>query len=127
MSYQFRNQGPQTHPLRSITTFRPLSVLGEAFVAEHAPLDLERLRAARMLELAQVEAGSARAAYDAARAALGEVNRMGTRNRHDRAITSDRYVTRRRSEAFGVMNRRRGRLLRACKALTAAEVSTPTG
>lgn len=127
MSYQSRNRAAQAHPLRSIATFRSLSVLGEAFAAGHASLDLSGLQAVRTLEMARIEVGNAREAYDQARAALGEVNRMGTADRHDRAITSDRYVTRRRREAFGVLNRRRGRLVRAGKALTAAELTTPAG
>ncbi|NPD68295.1 hypothetical protein HN018_19310 [Lichenicola cladoniae] len=48
---------------------------------------------------------------------------MSRKDRHDRAISSDRYVARRRSEAFCTMNRRRGRFLRAHKALFAADAA----
>ncbi|NPD66619.1 hypothetical protein HN018_26740 (plasmid) [Lichenicola cladoniae] len=123
MSYQTRHPEAAAHPLRSIPMFRPASVLGTAFMAKQDPLTLARQAAARTLELAQYAIAEAWEAYGAAKAAVGEVNRMGRKNRHDRAISSDRYVARRRSEAFGTMNRRRGHFLRAHKALFAAEAA----
>ncbi len=48
---------------------------------------------------------------------------MRRKNRHDRAIFSDRAVARRVSAAFGTMNRRRARFLAAHKALASAEAA----
>lgn len=119
---QGRHPEAAVHPLRSIPMLRPVSVLGPAFT-RHAQPNLTRIRAERELDLARTELDAARQAYAESRAALGEVDRMGRKDRHDRAITTDRYVARRKREAFGVMNRRRGRLVRAQKALLAAELA----
>ena len=119
MSYQTRHPKAFVHPLRSIPMFRPASVLGAAFIpASHA-----RALAAQKVEQARVEIADASEAYGEAKAAVGAINRMSRRDRHDRAIYSDRYVARRRSEAFGTMNRRRAHFLRAHKALAAAEAA----
>ena len=119
MSYQTRHPEAVVHPLRSIAMFRPASVLGQAFIpASHA-----RVLAAQKVEQARVEIADAWEAYGEAKAAIGEVNRMSRRDRHDRAIYSDRYVARRRSAVFGFMNKMRGRFVRAHKALAAAEAA----
>ncbi|NPD69759.1 hypothetical protein HN018_22020 (plasmid) [Lichenicola cladoniae] len=87
------------------------------------PLTVARQMAARTLELVRFEIADAWKAYGEAKAAVGEVNRISRNDRHDRAISSDRYVVRRRSAAFGTMNRRRGHFLRAHKALFAPEAA----
>ena len=119
MSYQTRHPEAAVHPLRSIPMFLPASVLGADFI----PATHTRVLAVHRLEQARIEIAEAWEAYGAAKAAVGEINRMCRRDRHDWAIYSDRYVARRRSEAFGSMNRRRARFLRAHKALAAAEAA----
>lgn len=99
MSYQTRNPEAAAHPLRSIAMFRPASVLGSAFMAKQDPLTVARQAAARTLELAHYEIADAWEAYGNAKAAVGEGNGMGRKNRHDRGISSDCHVARRRSEA----------------------------
>ena len=59
----------------------------------------------------------------AARAEVGPLNKMPRHDRHDRGIYSDRAVARRLSAAFGTMNRRRGHVSRARKAVAAAEAA----
>ena len=61
--------------------------------------------------------------YQDAKAAIGDMNRRARKDRHDVAIFSERNLARLRREVFVVMNRRRGRLSRALKALTAAEAA----
>ena len=51
------------------------------------------------------------------------MNRRCRKDRHNRALVSDRLLARQRSEVFGVMNRRRARLCQALKALVAAEAA----
>ena len=124
MSYHTRHSEAAVHPLRSIPLLRPMSCLGPAFVAARRdPAELARMQAAHALQNARFEIGHATAAYADARAAIGDINRMGRKDRHDRALYSDAYVARHRSAAFGTMNRRRGRLIRAQKALAAAEAA----
>ena len=123
MTYQTRHSEAANHPIRSIAMFRPIGVLGSAFMAKQDPLVLARQVAARGLEFAQFEIADAWESYGEAKAAIGEINRMSRKDRHDRAINPDRCVARRRSKAFGTMNRRRGRFLRAHKALAVAETA----
>ena len=123
MSYQTHHPEAAAHPLRSIPMLRPVSCLGPAYLAQHDPAALIRAQAAHTLRCARLEIERATEAYADARAAIGDVNRMSRRDRHDRALYSDEYVSRRRSAAFGTMNRRRGRLVRAQKALAAAEAA----
>lgn len=123
MTYQTTNPRAAHNPLRSIPMFRPVAALGPAFAAQHVTPDHLRVLAAQRLEQAQTEIGEAWEAYGDAKAAVGEINRMRRRDRHDRAITSDRQVAHLRSATFGTMNRRRGRFLRAHKALAAAEAA----
>ncbi len=77
----------------------------------------------RTLHLARVALVEHEEAYAAARAEVGACNKMRRKDRHDRAIYSDRAATRRLSVAFGTMNRRRGHASRARKALVAAEAA----
>ncbi len=123
MSYTTRHPEAACHPLRSIPLLRPVSCLGPTFLAQHDPAALARAQAVRTLQNARLEIELATEAYADARAAIGDVNRMSRKDRHDRALYSDEYVARRRSAAFGTMNRRRGRLVRAQKALAAAEAA----
>ncbi len=124
MSYQTRHPEAAVHPLRSIPLLRPMSCLGPAFVAvRRNPAEFARAQAVQVLQNARFDIEWATEAYADARAAIGEVNRMGRKDRHDRALYSDEYVRRRRSAVFGSMNRMRGRLIRAQKALVAAEAA----
>ncbi|NPD69585.1 hypothetical protein HN018_25145 (plasmid) [Lichenicola cladoniae] len=123
MTYQNRHSEAAAHPFRSISMFHPASVLGPGFIVKQDPLPLARQIAARTLELACFEIAEAWEAYGTAKAAVGAVKRQSRKDRHDRAITSDRYVARRRSEAFGAVNRRRGQFLLAHEALAIAEVA----
>ena len=123
MTYQTRHPEAAIHPLRSIPLLRPMSCLGPAFVAARRdPAELARMQAAHALQNARKEIELATAAYADARTAIGEVNRMGRKDRHDRELYSA-YGARHRSAAFAPMNRRRGRLIRAQKALAAAEAA----
>ncbi|MGI4797613.1 MAG: hypothetical protein ACRYG8_26925 [Janthinobacterium lividum] len=123
MAYQSTNHRAATNPLRSIPMFRPVAVLGQSFASTQVPADQARVLAAQKLEQARDEIGAAWEFYTDAKAAVGAVNRMSRKDRHDRDIYSDRQVARRRSAAFGTMNRMRGRFLRAHKALLAAEAA----
>lgn len=122
-SYQTTNPHAVHNPLRSIPMFRPVAALGPALAAQHVTPDHARVLAAQRLQQAQEEIGEAWEAYGDAKAAVGECNRMRAKNRHDRALYSDRAVARRLSAAFGTLNRRRARFLRAHKALAAAEAA----
>ena len=124
MSYQTRNPEAACHPLRSIPLLRPMSYLGAAFVQQRmSPAVLQRQQATRTLELARYALEDALSADADARAYLGELNRRRRRDRHDRAITPDRVVACLLREHFGVMNRRRSALVRARKAVAAAEAA----
>ena len=123
MSYTTTNPKAAYQPLRSIPLIRPLSCLGPAFLAQHDPQGVALQMATRTLDLARKALDDADEAYAAAKAAVGECNRMRRRDRHDRAIISDRAVARRLSVAFGTMNRRRGHVSRARKALAVAEAA----
>jgi hypothetical protein len=79
--------------------------------------------ARRTLELARFTLTGIEAGYTAAKVAIGVVNRKGRKDRHDRAINSDRYVARRGSQAFGTMNHCRGAMIRARKVVAAAEIA----
>lgn len=122
MTYQTSNRAA-ANPLRSVPMFRPVAVLGQAFAAAHVPAGHARVLAEQKLQQAQDEIGEAWEAYGEAKAAIGECNRMRAAARHDRALYSDRAVARRLSAAFGTLNRRRARFLRAHKALAAAEAA----
>lgn len=122
MSYQTTNSRAVHNPLRSIPIFRPIAALGPAF-AQPVTADHTRVLAAQRLQQAQDEIGEAWEAYGDAKAAVGECNKMRAKGRHDRALYSDRAVARRLSAAFGTLNRRRARFLRAHKALAAAEAA----
>ena len=121
MTYSTTNARAARNPLRSIPIFRPIAALGPAFAAQHVTADQARILAVQRLQQAQIEIGEAWEAYGDAKAAVGECNKMRAKNRHDRALYSDRAVARRLSAAFGAMNRLRARFLRAHKALAAAE------
>jgi hypothetical protein len=123
MPHQTTSTPARTNTLRSIRLVRPVSVLGEAFNAQRAPASREMRMLQQGLELARFVLDGCTRAYDAARAAIGELNRRGRKDRHDRAITSDATIRRRKGAAFGVMNRARGELIRARKALVAAEAA----
>ena len=120
MTYTTSNAKSAYQPLRSIPLIRPVSCLGSAFLARHDPAGVARQMAERALHLARVALVDAADAYAAAKAEVGACNRM---RRHDRAIYSDRTVARRLSAAFDTMNRRRGHVSRARKALAAAEAA----
>ena len=121
MTYQTTNPKSAYQPLRSIPLIRPVSCLGPAF--RHDPAAVARQMATRTLDLARKALADTEEAYAAAKAAVGACNRMRRRDRHDRAIVSDRAVARRLSAAFGVMNRRRGGVSQARKAVVAAEAA----
>jgi hypothetical protein len=123
MPYQTTNSLAHTNTLRSIPLLRPVSVLGEAFNAQRAPVSREMRMLQQALEMARFALDGCTQAYDAARATIGELNRRGRKDRHDRAITSDATIRRRKGAAFGVMNRARGELIRARKTLVAAEAA----
>ncbi len=123
MTYQTRHPEAAAHPLRSIPLLRPVSCLGPAFLTQHDPAALARAQTVHTLRNARVEIELATEAYADARAAIGEVNRMGRKERHDGDLYPDWVVARRRSAVFGSMNRMRGRLIRAQKALAAAETA----
>ncbi|MGI4793633.1 MAG: hypothetical protein ACRYG8_06005 [Janthinobacterium lividum] len=125
MAYQTSNHRAAANPLRSVPMFRPVAVFGQAFATAtaHVPADHARILAFQKLEQAREEIGAAWEFYTDAKAAVGAVNRMSRKDRHDRDIYSDRQVARRRSAAFGTMNRMRGRFLRAHNALLAAEAA----
>ena len=123
MTYQTSNPKAVYQPFRSIALIRPVSCLGPAFLAKHDPQGVARQMATRTLELARKALADADEAYAAAKAAIGACNRMRRRDRHDRALYSDRAVARRVSAAFGTMNRCRGHVSRARKALAAAEAA----
>ncbi|NPD70106.1 hypothetical protein HN018_26885 (plasmid) [Lichenicola cladoniae] len=95
-SYRPRHPEAAAHPLRSIPMFRPACVFGAAFVTKQDPLTVARQTAARTLELARFESADGWEAYGEAKSAVGAVNRISRKDRHDRAISSDRYVARRR-------------------------------
>lgn len=120
MTYQTTNPRAVHNPLRSIPMFRPVAALGPGFV-QTVTADHTRVLAAQRFQQAQDEIGEAWEAYGDAKAAVGECNKMRAKNRHDRALYSDRAVARRLSAAFGTLNRRRARFLHAHKALAAAE------
>ena len=123
MSYQTTNARAVHNPLRSIPMSRPIAALSPAFAMQHVSPDHTRVLAAQRLQQAQIEIGEAWEAYGDAKAALGECNRMRAKDRHDCALYSDRAIARRLSAAFGTLNRRRARFLRAHKALAAAEAA----
>ncbi|MGI4797661.1 MAG: hypothetical protein ACRYG8_27175 [Janthinobacterium lividum] len=123
MSYQTTNPHAVNHPLRSIALIRPLSVLGGTFLAKQDPAAVARTIAARTVELARFQLETAIVAYADSKTALGEINRAGRKDRHDRDITPDRVIARRKSQIFGTMNRRRGALLQARRALFTAETA----
>ena len=123
MTYQSTNPKAASNPLRSIPLVRPLSCLGQAFLAAHDPAGVARQMAERTLHLARVALADHEEAYAAAKAEVGACNKMRRKDRHDRAIYSDRAVARRLSAAFGTLNRRRGYVSRARKAVVAAEAA----
>ena len=123
MTYQTTNAKAVHQPLRSIPLVRPVFCLGAAFLAAHDPAGVARQMAERTLHLARVALADHEEAYAAAKAEVGVCNKMRRKDRHDRAIYSDRAVARRLSAAFGTMNRRRGHVSRARKALAAAEAA----
>ena len=123
MTYQTTNPKACYQPLRSIPLIRPVSCLGAAFLAAHNPAGVARQMAERTLHLARAALVDASDAYAAAKAEVGACNKMRRHDRHDRAIYSDQAVARRLSAAFGTMNRRRGHVSRARKALVAAEAA----
>ncbi len=123
MAYQTTNPKAAYQPLRSIPLIRPVSCLGPAFLAQHDPQGVALQMATRTLDLARKALADTEEAYATAKAAVGACNRMRRRDRHDRAIFSDRAVARRVSVAFGVMNRSRGHVSRARKAVVAAETA----
>jgi hypothetical protein len=120
---RYANIRPHADQTSGVAMFRPVSVLGEQFMRRHDAPGFERQVAARALELARFTLEQAELGYAAACADLGAVNRRRAKKRHDRAITSDRTVARLVRECFGVMNRQRGALVRARKALAAAETA----
>lgn len=122
-SYQTRNPKAQFSPLRSVPLVRDVSVLGTGFLQQHNPLAFERQLAARALQLAQFTLEQAEKAYAASRTDLAELNRRRSKKRHDRDLTFDRIIKLRLSECFGTMNRRRGALVQARKAVLAAEAA----
>ena len=124
MTYQTRNPEAACHPLRSIPLLRPMPCLGAAFVQQRTPPAVQQhQQATRTLELARYALEDALSADADARAYLGQLNRRRRRDRHDREITPDRVLARLVREHFGVMNRRRGALVRARKAVAAAEAA----
>ena len=128
MTYSTRNPHAVTNPLRTIPRFKaPSAVFGEAWFNGAAPVDVQRAQHLVLLQHkllnAQNEAGEAYLVYQDAKAAIGDMNRRARKDRHDIAIFSERNLARLRRDVFVVMNRRRGRLSRALKALDAAEAA----
>ena len=123
MTYTTTNPKAAYQPLRSIPLIRPVSCLGPAFLARHDPHGVARQMAERTLHLARKALADTEEAYAASKAEIGACNKMRRKDRHDRAIYSDRAVARRLSDAFGIMNRRRGHVSRARKAVVAAEAA----
>ena len=121
MSYTTTNPKACYQPFRSLPLIRPISCLGPAF--RHDPAAVARQIATRTLDLARKALADHEEAYAAAKAAVGACNRMRTKSRHDSGIYSDRAVARRLSAAFGTMNRCRGHVSRARKAVAAAEAA----
>ena len=121
MTYQTTNYKAVNQPLRSIPLIRPVSCLGPSF--QHDPAAVARQVAARTLKLARKAVVDAEEAYTDAKAEVGACNRMRRKDRHDRAIVSDRAGARRLSAAFGTMNRRRGAILQAKRALHTARTA----
>ena len=123
MAYQTTNAKSAYQPLRSIPLIRPVSCLGPAFLARHDPAGVARQMAERTLDLARKALVDHEEGYAAAKAEVSACNKMRRHDRHDRAIYSDRAVARRLSAAFGIMNRRRGHVSQARKAVVAAEAA----
>ena len=124
MTYQTTNPRAINHPLRSIPMFRPVQALGAAFYANHVGDEaMARMVAERALELARFTLAGADKAYTASKAAIGMANKLRRKDRHDRALFSDRAAARQISAAFGTMNRARAALRRAVKAVAAAEAA----
>ncbi len=128
MTYSSRNFRAAANPLRSVPLYKSISaVFGDAWFQDVAPAHIQRERTLTLLRYhllcAQHEAEEADGAYRAVKAELGDMNRRRRKDRHDRALVSDRLLTRQRSEVFSVMNRRRARLCHAVKALAAAETN----
>ncbi len=107
-TYQTTNLKAAFQPLRSIVLIRLVSCLDPAF--QHDPAAVARQMAARTLDLARITFADHEEAYADAKAEVGACNRMRRKDRHDRAIYSDRAVARRLSAAFGTRKLRRPRM-----------------
>ena len=128
MTYSSRNFRAASNPLRSMPLYgSPSAVFGQAWFQGVAPAHIQReqtlTRLRHQLLCAQNKAGEAFVTFQEIKAELGDMNRRCRRDRHDRALVSDRLLGRQRSEVFGVMNRRRARLCHALKALAVAEAA----
>ena len=129
MRYASSNPRAATNPLRSVPLLKPASaVFGQAWFGGMAPAHIQREHVLMLLRhkllCAQNEVGEAFLTFQDIKVELGDMNRRCRRDRHDRALVSDRLLARQRSELFGAMNRRRARLSHALKALAAAEAAS---
>ena len=93
------------------------------FLLQRDPLAYDRQVATRAVELARYKLEDAERAYAASRQQLGELNKTRAKNRHDRDILPDHQVARMVSQCFGLMNKRRGAILQAKRALHTAQVA----
>ena len=94
--------------------YRPVKLKVAAIAT---PSDWAASEKARDLSNAQADLRDALDAFEAARLAIATSNRLFRKKRHDREITPDFVADRRRRDAFVAINRARGKIVRARKAL----------
>ena len=82
-----------------------------------APLDWQAWEKGRDLAYAQADLRDALEAFKIARKAIADSNRLFAKNRHDRGLVSPYQRTSQRRHAFVALNKARGRIVRARKAL----------